>query len=91
MKKKMQVINAPTCSFCSPFLSKSNSFNFLTETSMAGSCEISSLISNYISAMYQPEEAPPDPDLLTHLVEDDNLSLVLTNASMATETTGSCP
>ncbi|XP_015680663.1 ETS-related transcription factor Elf-3 [Protobothrops mucrosquamatus] len=55
---------------------------------MAGSCEISSLISNYISAMYQPEEAPPDPDLLTHLVEDDNLSLVLTNASMATETTG---
>ncbi|XP_039185315.1 ETS-related transcription factor Elf-3 isoform X2 [Crotalus tigris] len=59
-----------------------------SETSMAGSCEISNLISNYISAMYQPEEAPPDPDLLTHLVEDDNLSLVLTNASMATETTG---
>ncbi|KAK9404624.1 ETS-related transcription factor Elf-3 [Crotalus adamanteus] len=60
----------------------------MPETSMAGSCEISNLISNYISAMYQPEEAPPDPDLLTHLVEDDNLSLVLTNASMATETTG---
>uniref|UniRef100_A0A8C6YD53 E74 like ETS transcription factor 3 n=3 Tax=Elapidae TaxID=8602 RepID=A0A8C6YD53_NAJNA len=58
------------------------------ENSMAGSCEISNLISNYISAMYQPEEAPPDPDLLTHLVEDDNLSLVLSNANMATETTG---
>ncbi|XP_026536675.1 ETS-related transcription factor Elf-3 [Notechis scutatus] len=55
---------------------------------MAGSCEISNLISNYISAMYQPEEAPPDPDLLTHLVEDDNLSLVLSNANMATEITG---
>lgn len=90
-KKKMQVIHAPPYLLCSPFWSKSNSFNFLTENSMAGSCEISNLISNYISAMYQPEEAPPDPDLLTHLVEDDNLSLVLSNANMATETTGSCP
>ncbi|CAI5777922.1 ETS-related transcription factor Elf-3 isoform X2 [Lacerta agilis] len=55
---------------------------------MAGSCEISNLISNYFSAMYQPEEAPPDPDLLTHLGDDDNLSLTLSNTQMATETTG---
>ncbi|XP_033008991.1 ETS-related transcription factor Elf-3 isoform X1 [Lacerta agilis] len=58
------------------------------ENPMAGSCEISNLISNYFSAMYQPEEAPPDPDLLTHLGDDDNLSLTLSNTQMATETTG---
>ncbi|XP_066481463.1 ETS-related transcription factor Elf-3 [Tiliqua scincoides] len=55
---------------------------------MAGSCEISNLISNYISAMYQPEEVPPDPDLLTHFEEDNNLPLVLSSTQMPTETTG---
>ncbi|XP_054835953.1 ETS-related transcription factor Elf-3 isoform X1 [Eublepharis macularius] len=55
---------------------------------MAGSCEISNLLSNYISAMYQPEEVPPDPDLLTHLGDDDNLPLPLSNIHMPAETTG---
>lgn len=67
---------------------ESNHFHLLAETSMAGSCEISNLISNYISAMYQQEETPPDPDLLTHFEEDENLPLILSNTHMPTETTG---
>ncbi|XP_020638208.1 ETS-related transcription factor Elf-3 [Pogona vitticeps] len=55
---------------------------------MAGSCEISNLFSNYISAIYQQEETPPDPDLLTHLVDDDNASPTLSNTHTAMETTG---
>ncbi|XP_003220563.1 ETS-related transcription factor Elf-3 isoform X2 [Anolis carolinensis] len=55
---------------------------------MAGSCEISNLISNYISAIYDPEETPPDPDLLTHLGDDDSLSLALSNTHTVMETTG---
>ncbi|XP_042322038.1 ETS-related transcription factor Elf-3 isoform X3 [Sceloporus undulatus] len=62
--------------------------NRFLETAMAGSCEISNLISNYISAMYQQEETPPDPDLLTHLGDDDNISLALSNTHTAMETTG---
>lgn len=57
---------------------------------MAGSCEISNLLSNYISAMYQPEEVPPDLDLLTHLGDDDN-PLPLSNLHTPTEATGRCP
>lgn len=68
----------------------SNRFNFLTANPMAASCEISSLLSNYISAMYQPEEVPPDPDLLTHLGDDDNFPLPPSNSHMPTETTGRC-
>ncbi|XP_044303551.1 ETS-related transcription factor Elf-3 isoform X1 [Varanus komodoensis] len=60
----------------------------LRENPMAGSCEISNLLSNYISAMYQQEEAPPDPDLLTHLGDDDNVSLTVSNTASAAETTG---
>ncbi|XP_074833489.1 ETS-related transcription factor Elf-3 [Carettochelys insculpta] len=36
---------------------------------MAGSCEISNVFSNYISAMYQPEEAQPPLDLLAPSAE----------------------
>uniref|UniRef100_A0A674J949 E74 like ETS transcription factor 3 n=1 Tax=Terrapene triunguis TaxID=2587831 RepID=A0A674J949_9SAUR len=42
---------------------------------MAGSCEISNIFSNYISAMYQPEEAQPPMELLAHLGKEDNLAL----------------
>uniref|UniRef100_A0A8C3TJ89 ETS-related transcription factor Elf-3 n=1 Tax=Chelydra serpentina TaxID=8475 RepID=A0A8C3TJ89_CHESE len=42
---------------------------------MAGSCEISNIFSNYISAMYQPEEAQPPVELLAHMGKDDNLTL----------------
>uniref|UniRef100_A0A8C0HEK1 E74 like ETS transcription factor 3 n=1 Tax=Chelonoidis abingdonii TaxID=106734 RepID=A0A8C0HEK1_CHEAB len=42
---------------------------------MAGSCEISNIFSNYISAMYQPEEAQPPMELLAHLGKEDNLTL----------------
>ncbi|XP_048354834.1 ETS-related transcription factor Elf-3 isoform X3 [Sphaerodactylus townsendi] len=55
---------------------------------MAGSCEISNLLSNYISAMYQSEEVPADTDLLTHLEDDDNLPPPLSNINVPTETTG---
>uniref|UniRef100_A0A7M4EEV6 E74 like ETS transcription factor 3 n=1 Tax=Crocodylus porosus TaxID=8502 RepID=A0A7M4EEV6_CROPO len=40
---------------------------------MAGSCEISNIFSNYISAMYQPEEVQLPLDLLTHLGEENSL------------------
>lgn len=68
-----------------------NQFNFVAESSMAGSCEISNLFSNYINAIYQQEETPPDPDLLTHLVDDDNASLTMSNTHTAMETTGKYP
>nr|XP_056700408.1 ETS-related transcription factor Elf-3 [Euleptes europaea] len=55
---------------------------------MAGSCEISNLLSNYISAMYQSEEMPPEPDLLTHLGDDESLLLPLSNLNVPIETTG---
>uniref|UniRef100_A0A452HUA0 Uncharacterized protein n=1 Tax=Gopherus agassizii TaxID=38772 RepID=A0A452HUA0_9SAUR len=42
---------------------------------MAGSCEISNIFSNYISAMYQTEEAQPPMELLAHLGKEDNLTL----------------
>uniref|UniRef100_A0A8C8SC17 ETS-related transcription factor Elf-3 n=1 Tax=Pelusios castaneus TaxID=367368 RepID=A0A8C8SC17_9SAUR len=43
---------------------------------MAGSCEISNIFSNYISAMYQPEEAQEAPlELLSHLGKEDNVAL----------------
>ncbi|KAH0618982.1 hypothetical protein JD844_018572 [Phrynosoma platyrhinos] len=67
---------------------EANNSNLVSETAMSGSCEISNLISNYISAMYQQEETPPDPDLLTHLGDDDNISLSLSNTHTAMETTG---
>ncbi|XP_067387849.1 ETS-related transcription factor Elf-3 isoform X2 [Emydura macquarii macquarii] len=41
---------------------------------MAGSCEISNIFSNYISAMYQ-EEAQPPLEILAHLGSEDNLVL----------------
>uniref|UniRef100_A0A8C3FZ81 ETS-related transcription factor Elf-3 n=1 Tax=Chrysemys picta bellii TaxID=8478 RepID=A0A8C3FZ81_CHRPI len=46
---------------------------------MAGSCEISNIFSNYISAMYQPEEAQPPMELLAHLGKEDNLLITRWN------------
>lgn len=44
---------------------------------MAGSCEISNIFSNYISAMYQPDEVQPSLDMLGHLGDDSALGLSL--------------
>uniref|UniRef100_A0A8C0BDP3 ETS-related transcription factor Elf-3 n=1 Tax=Buteo japonicus TaxID=224669 RepID=A0A8C0BDP3_9AVES len=44
---------------------------------MAGSCEISNIFSNYISAMYQPDEVQPTLDVLGHLGDDSTLGLSL--------------
>ncbi|CAN8200073.1 unnamed protein product [Coccothraustes coccothraustes] len=44
---------------------------------MAGSCEISNIFSNYISAMYQPDEVQPSLDMLGQLGDDSTLGLGL--------------
>ncbi|NXV22501.1 ELF3 factor, partial [Cepphus grylle] len=44
---------------------------------MAGSCEISNIFSNYISAMYQPDEVQPTLDMLEHPGDDSTLGLSL--------------
>uniref|UniRef100_A0A8C4VCE9 ETS-related transcription factor Elf-3 n=1 Tax=Falco tinnunculus TaxID=100819 RepID=A0A8C4VCE9_FALTI len=44
---------------------------------MAGSCEISNIFSNYISAMYQPDEVQPALDMLGHPGDDSTLGLSL--------------
>uniref|UniRef100_A0A8B9GDZ5 ETS-related transcription factor Elf-3 n=1 Tax=Amazona collaria TaxID=241587 RepID=A0A8B9GDZ5_9PSIT len=44
---------------------------------MAGSCELSNILSNYISAMYQPDEMQPTLDMLGHLGDDSTLGLSL--------------
>uniref|UniRef100_A0A8B9PU27 ETS-related transcription factor Elf-3 n=1 Tax=Apteryx owenii TaxID=8824 RepID=A0A8B9PU27_APTOW len=48
---------------------------------MAGSCEISNIFSNYISAMYQPDEGQPTLDVLGHLGDDSTLGLSLPTRS----------
>uniref|UniRef100_A0A8D0GTG7 E74 like ETS transcription factor 3 n=1 Tax=Sphenodon punctatus TaxID=8508 RepID=A0A8D0GTG7_SPHPU len=55
---------------------------------MAGPYEISNILSNYINAMYQPEESSSVPDLLTHLGDEDNLGVALPNTQVPAETTG---
>uniref|UniRef100_A0A8C8ABC2 ETS-related transcription factor Elf-3 n=1 Tax=Otus sunia TaxID=257818 RepID=A0A8C8ABC2_9STRI len=50
---------------------------------MAGSCEISNIFSNYISAMYQPDEAQPTLDVLGHLEDDSALGLSLPPRSLS--------
>lgn len=55
---------------------------------MAGSCEISNIFSNYISAMYQPEEVQLPLDLLTHLGEENSLGLSVASSQLPVETAG---
>ncbi|XP_019401923.1 PREDICTED: ETS-related transcription factor Elf-3 isoform X1 [Crocodylus porosus] len=52
---------------------------------MAGSCEISNIFSNYISAMYQPEEVQLPLDLLTHLGEENSLGLSVASSQLPVE------
>uniref|UniRef100_A0A8C3PN50 ETS-related transcription factor Elf-3 n=1 Tax=Calidris pygmaea TaxID=425635 RepID=A0A8C3PN50_9CHAR len=44
---------------------------------MAGSCDISNVFSNYISAMYQPDEVQPTLEMLGHPGDDSTLGLSL--------------
>lgn len=55
---------------------------------MAGSCEISNIFSNYISAMYQPDEGQPTLDILGHLGDDSNLGLNLPASQPPAQSTG---
>uniref|UniRef100_A0A8V5HCE0 ETS-related transcription factor Elf-3 n=1 Tax=Melopsittacus undulatus TaxID=13146 RepID=A0A8V5HCE0_MELUD len=50
---------------------------------MAGSCELSNILSNYISAMYQPDEMQPSLDVLGHPGDDGSLGLTLRIPSFA--------
>ncbi|XP_048184473.1 ETS-related transcription factor Elf-3 isoform X2 [Corvus hawaiiensis] len=54
---------------------------------MAGSCEISNIFSNYISAMYQPDEVQPTLDMLGHLGDDSSLGLSLPASQPPTQST----
>ncbi|XP_013817423.1 ETS-related transcription factor Elf-3 isoform X2 [Apteryx mantelli] len=54
---------------------------------MAGSCEISNIFSNYISAMYQPDEGQPTLDVLGHLGDDSTLGLSLPTSQPLAEST----
>lgn len=58
------------------------------QSSMAGSCEISNIFSNYISAMYQPDEGQPTLDMLGHLGDDSNLGLSLPASQPPAQSTG---
>ena len=55
---------------------------------MAGSCEISNIFSNYISAMYQPDEVQPTLDMLGHLGDDSTLGLSLPTSQPPAQSTG---
>ncbi|XP_071624458.1 ETS-related transcription factor Elf-3 isoform X2 [Heliangelus exortis] len=54
---------------------------------MAGSCEISNIISNYISAMYQSEEVQPTLDMLGHLGDDGTLGLSISPSQPPAQST----
>ncbi|NXR06813.1 ELF3 factor, partial [Semnornis frantzii] len=54
---------------------------------MAGSCEISNIFSNYISAMYQPDEVQPTLDMLGHLGDDSTLGLSLPTSQPVAQST----
>ncbi|NXA54287.1 ELF3 factor, partial [Nothocercus julius] len=54
---------------------------------MAGSCEISNIFSNYISAMYQPDEGQPTLDVLGHHGDDSTLGLSLPTSQPPAEST----
>lgn len=55
---------------------------------MAGSCELSNILSNYISAMYQPDEMQPTLDMLGHLGDDSTLGLSLPTSQPLAQSTG---
>ncbi|RMB99454.1 hypothetical protein DUI87_24191 [Hirundo rustica rustica] len=54
---------------------------------MAGSCEISNIFSNYISAMYQPDEGQPALDMLGQLGDDSSLGLSLPSSQPPAQST----
>uniref|UniRef100_A0A8C2T2A4 ETS-related transcription factor Elf-3 n=1 Tax=Coturnix japonica TaxID=93934 RepID=A0A8C2T2A4_COTJA len=54
---------------------------------MAASCEISNIFSNYISAMYQPEEVQLPPDVLGCPGEDSGMGLSLSSSQPLAEGT----
>ncbi|POI25831.1 hypothetical protein CIB84_010419 [Bambusicola thoracicus] len=54
---------------------------------MAASCEISNIFSNYISAMYQPEEVQLPPDVLGCPGEDSSMGLSLSTSQPLAEGT----
>lgn len=58
------------------------------QSSMAGSCEISNIFSNYISAMYQPDEVQPALDMLGQFGDDSNLGLSLPASQPPAQSTG---
>lgn len=60
----------------------------LAQSLMAGSCEISNIFSNYISAMYQPDEVQPTLDMVGHLGDDGSLGLSLPNSQPLAQGTG---
>lgn len=55
---------------------------------MAGSCEISNIFSNYISAMYQPDEVQPTLNMLGHPGDDSTLGLSLPTSQPPAQSTG---
>lgn len=55
---------------------------------MAGSCEISNIFSNYINAMYQPDEVQPTLDMLGHPGDDGTLGLNLPTSQPPAQSTG---
>lgn len=55
---------------------------------MAGSCEISNIFSNYISAMYQPDEVQPTLDMLGHLEDNSTLGLSVPTSQPLAQSTG---
>lgn len=59
-----------------------------SQSLMAASCEISNIFSNYISAMYQPEEVQLPPDVLGRPGEDSGMGLSLSTSQPLAEGTG---
>lgn len=60
----------------------------LAQSLMAGSCEISNIFSNYISAMYQPDEVQPTLDMLGHLEDNSTLGLSVPTSQPLAQSTG---
>ena len=58
------------------------------QSSMAGSCEISNIFSNYISAMYQPDEVQPTLDVLGPPGDGGSLGLSLPSSQPPAQGTG---
>lgn len=77
------------CRLWSPCLHGAGAYcRLLAQSLMAGSCEISNIFSNYISAMYQPDEVQPTLDMLGHLGDDSTLGLSLPTSQPLAQSTG---